>query len=473
MGVDKWQALDSNVSEQNPAYRLTVLFFIFYKEGNMGDSNINKIVKFLSVDIWRVTDGEVSRTRGTLYNMIKIATLSVKEFVQGGVITKASALTYSTLLAIIPALALLFAIARGFGFANLLETQIRDGLASHAQAAEILLTFVDSYISHTKSGVFIGVGLIMLFYTILLLTDNIENTFNSIWQVKKSRTLYRKMTDYFSMILLLPLLIMLSSGISIYLTTFVKHMEEFILLAPIVKFFVRLIPFVLTWAMFTALYIFMPNTKVKFKYAILPGIIAGSAFQAFQYLYIGSQIWVSNYNAIYGSFAAIPMFLLWTQISWCICLYGAQLCYVAQNLRNFSFSKEIEDISRRYHDFLCVLIMSLICKRFQTESKPYTAEELSGEHKIPIRLTKKILYELQDLNMIVETIAEEKEESLGYLPSVDINRMSVKMLLSRLDEAGSEAFKIDIERYSATWTALNNAKSEFFENTDKILLKDL
>ena len=438
----------------------------------MGDSNINKIVKFLSVDIWRVTDGEVSRTRGTLYNMIKIATLSVKEFVQGGVITKASALTYSTLLAIIPALALLFAIARGFGFANLLETQIRDGLASHAQAAEILLTFVDSYISHTKSGVFIGVGLIMLFYTILLLTDNIENTFNSIWQVKKSRTLYRKMTDYFSMILLLPLLIMLSSGISIYLTTFVKHMEEFILLAPIVKFFVRLIPFVLTWAMFTALYIFMPNTKVKFKYAILPGIIAGSAFQAFQYLYIGSQIWVSNYNAIYGSFAAIPMFLLWTQISWCICLYGAQLCYVAQNLRNFSFSKEIEDISRRYHDFLCVLIMSLICKRFQTESKPYTAEELSGEHKIPIRLTKKILYELQDLNMIVETIAEEKEESLGYLPSVDINRMSVKMLLSRLDEAGSEAFKIDIERYSATWTALNNAKSEFFENTDKILLKD-
>lgn len=439
----------------------------------MGDSNINKIVKFLSVDIWRVTDGEVSRTRGTLYNMIKIATLSVKEFVQGGVITKASALTYSTLLAIIPALALLFAIARGFGFANLLETQIRDGLASHAQAAEILLTFVDSYISHTKSGVFIGVGLIMLFYTILLLTDNIENTFNSIWQVKKSRTLYRKMTDYFSMILLLPLLIMLSSGISIYLTTFVKHMEEFILLAPIVKFFVRLIPFVLTWAMFTALYIFMPNTKVKFKYAILPGIIAGSAFQAFQYLYIGSQIWVSNYNAIYGSFAAIPMFLLWTQISWCICLYGAQLCYVAQNLRNFSFSKEIEDISRRYHDFLCVLIMSLICKRFQTESKPYTAEELSGEHKIPIRLTKKILYELQDLNMIVETITEEKEESLGYLPSVDINRMSVKMLLSRLDEAGSEAFKIDIERYSATWTALNNAKSEFFENTDKILLKDL
>lgn len=434
---------------------------------------INKIINFLTVDIWRVTDGEVSRSRSILYDMIKIATLSVQEFMQGRVITKASALTYSTLLAIIPALALLFAIARGFGFANLLETQIREGLASHAEVAEILLSFIDSYLNHAKSGVFIGVGLIMLFYTILLLTDNIERTFNSIWQVKKPRSLYRKVTDYFSMILLLPLLIMLSSGISIYLTTIVKHMEEYVLLAPVMKFLLKMIPFTLTWAMFTALYIFMPNTKVKFKYAILPGVIAGSAFQAFQYLYIGSQIWVSNYNAIYGSFAAIPMFLLWTQVSWSICLYGAQLCYVAQNLRNFSFSKETENISRRYHDYLCILIMSLICKRFQTDEKPYTAEALSDEYKIPIRLTKKILYELQDLNMVYETQVEDKDESVSYLPSVDINRMSVAMLLSRIDKAGSEAFKIDRERYNAPWNALNMAQKEYYENTDKILLKDL
>lgn len=439
----------------------------------MSQFNLSKFIRFLSVDIWRVTEDEVSRSRTYLYNMIKIATLSVREFMQGGVINKASALTYSTLLAIIPALALLFAIARGFGLDNLLEEQIREALVGHAQAAEVILSFIDSYLSHTKNGVFIGVGLLMLFYTILLLTDNIERTFNSIWQVKKPRTLYRKMTDYFSMILLLPILILLSSGISIYLSTFVKHMEEFVLLAPLVKFLVRLIPFVLTWGMFTALYIFMPNTRVKFKYAILPGIIAGSGFQAFQYLYIGSQIWVSNYNAIYGSFAAIPMFLLWTQISWSICLYGAQLCYVAQNLRNFSFSKETENISRRYHDFLCILIMSLICKRFQTEQEPYTAEDLSEEHKIPIRLTKKILYELQDLHMLSETPLDDKDETVGYLPSVDINRMNVAMLLSRLDEAGSEAFKINRERYNAPWEALAKAREEYYENTGKILLKDL
>lgn len=435
--------------------------------------DINQIRTFLTEDIWRVTEDEISKKRNILYNTIKIITLSIREFVQGRVINKASALTYSTLLAIIPILAILFAIARGFGLDNLLEEQLRTGLEGQALAAETILSFIDSYLSQAKNGVFIGVGIIMLFYTVLLLTHNMEQTFNSIWQVKKLRSLYRKMTDYFSMLLLLPLLILLSSGISIFMSTFMKTMEEFTLLAPVIKSLVRLTPYVLTWGMFTALYIFMPNTKVKLKYAILPGILAGSAFQAFQYLYIGSQIWVSRYNAIYGSFAAIPMFLLWTQISWSICLFGAQLCYVAQNLRNFSFSKETENISRRYHDFLCILIMSLICKRFQTEETPYTAESLSDEHKIPIRLTTTILYELQDLHLIYETPMENEDEEMGYLPAVDINRLNVGMLLNRLDEAGSEAFKIDRNRYFASWDTLINARMEYYESTSKVLLKDL
>jgi membrane protein len=439
----------------------------------MNRFNINQIRTFLMEDIWRITEDEISKKRNMLYSTIKIITLSIREFVQGRVINKASALTYSTLLAIIPILAILFAIARGFGLANLLEDQLRTGLEGQALAAETILSFIDSYLSHAKNGVFIGVGIIMLFYTVLLLTNNMEQTFNSIWQVKKHRSFYRKMTDYFSMLLLLPLLILLSSGISIFMSTFMKNMQEFTLLAPIIKFLVRLTPYVLTWSMFTALYIFMPNTKVKFKYAILPGILAGSAFQAFQYLYIGSQIWVSRYNAIYGSFAAIPMFLLWTQISWSICLFGTQLCYVAQNLRNFSFSKETENISRRYHDFLCILIMSLICKRFQTDEPPYTAESLSDEHKIPIRLTTTILYELQDLHLIYETPMENEDEEMGYLPAVDINRLNVGMLLNRLDEAGSEAFKIDRNRYYASWDTLKKARIEYYDSTSKILLKDL
>ena len=349
-------------------------------------------LQFLTDGIWRITEDEVTPVRKRLYSCVKIIYISIEQFLNDRIPVRASALTYSTLLSIIPILALLFAIARGFGFDALMEQQIKSGVMS--QQSELVFSWVNSYLQHAQSGIFIGVGLIMLLFTILMLIDNIERSFNAIWQVKRPRTVFRQITDYFSMLLLLPLLIVISSGLTIVMTTYVKDLETFLLLGPMLKFLVRLVPYALTWGMFIALYVFMPNTKVKLSHAWFPGILAGSAFQAFQYFYVNSQIWISNYNAIYGSFAAIPMFLLWTQVSWTICLFGAEMSYVSQNLSSFSFGKETAHISRRYHDFFCAIVLSAICKRFEHEQQPYTAEELSKEHKIPIRLTKNILYEL-------------------------------------------------------------------------------
>ena len=275
------------------------------------------------------------------------------------------------------------------------------------------------------------------------------------------------------MLLLLPLLIVISSGLTIFMTTYVKDLETFLLLGPMLKFLVRLIPYALTWGMFIGLYVFMPNTSVKLNHAWFPGILAGSAFQAFQYFYVNSQIWISNYNAIYGSFAAIPMFLLWTQISWTICLFGAQMSYISQNLPSFSFGKETARISRRYHDFFCTVILSAICKRFENEQTPYTAEELSKEHKIPIRLTKNILYELTDIRLLYETFSDDKEGSVRYLPGMDINQLTVGVLIEKLDEAGAENFKIDKTQYSASWQALIDAKETYLYQNNQVLIKDL
>lgn len=320
------------------------------------NQRLSDIWKFITYDIWRITESEVTRTKFSIYNIIKTIYLCVNRFNKDRIVNKASALTYSTLLAIVPILAIVFAIARGFGVSTLMESQFRDGFGGSTEATDIILQFVDSYLSQTKNGIFIGVGLVMLLWTVLNLVSNIEITFNRIWQVKKGRSMYRKITDYFSMFLLMPILIVVSGGLSIFVGTMLKSMADFVLLAPILKFLIRLIPFVLTWLMFTGLYIFMPNTKVKFKHALISGILAGSAYQAFQFLYISSQLWVSKYNAIYGSFAALPMFLLWLQISWTICLFGAELTYAGQNIRNFSFDRDTQNISRRYRDFISILI---------------------------------------------------------------------------------------------------------------------
>ena len=314
----------------------------------------------------------------------------------------------------------------------------------------------------------------MLLWTVLNLVSNIEITFNRIWQVKKGRSMYRKITDYFSMFLLMPILIVVSGGLSIFVGTMLKSMADFVLLAPILKFLIRLIPFVLTWLMFTGLYIFMPNTKVKFKHALISGILAGSAYQAFQFLYISSQLWVSKYNAIYGSFAALPMFLLWLQISWTICLFGAELTYAGQNIRNFSFDRDTQNISRRYRDFISILIMSLIAKRFENNETPYTAEEISEEHRIPIRLTNQILCQLQEIHLIHEVVTDQKSEDIAYQPSIDINQLNVALLLDRLDTYGSEDFKVDKdEEFSEQWKVLLDSREEYYKKASKVLLKDL
>ena len=437
----------------------------------MNKNRINQWLHFFQYDIWRITDDELNPIQRKLYACIKIPILSVRQFLNDRIQVRAAALTYSTLLSIIPILAILFAIARGFGFDLIIENNLRQSMTE--QQAELIISWINSYLLHAKSGVFIGVGLIMLLWTILILTDNIERSFNAIWQVKHPRSVFRKITDYFSMILLLPLLIVISSGLTIFMTTYIKSMDNFLLLAPILKFVVRMIPYILTWGMFIGLFIFIPNTKVRLRHSWLPGILAGSAFQAFQYIYINSQIWLSNYNAIYGSFAAIPMFLLWTQISWTICLFGAEMSYVSQNLTSFEFGKETANISRRYHDFFCTIILSAICKQFAQGKQPYTAEEISKEHKIPIRLTKKILYELQDMHLIYEAGNEDNRKDTGYVPGMDINRLTVGMLLSRLDSTGSEAFKIDRKQYSASWEALVKARDEYIYHNNQILLKDL
>lgn len=437
-------------------------------------NRIASLWKFLTYDIWRITEDEVTKTTFSLYNVIKTIYLCITRFTQDRIVTKASALTYSTLLAIVPILAILFAIARGFGFENIMESQIVSGFGGPTETTETIFRFVDSYLSQTKSGIFIGVGLIMLLWTVVNLINTMELTFNQIWQVPKARSMYRKVTDYFSILLIMPILLVVSGGLSIFMSTMVKNIEDFTLLAPIGKFLIRMIPYALTWLMFTGLYIFMPNTKVKFKHAFISGVLAGTAYQAFQFLYINGQLWVSSYNAIYGSFAALPMLLLWMQVSWTICLFGAELTYAGQNLRNFSFDKDTRNISRRYRDFVSILVMSVITKRFSKGQVPYSAELISEECQIPIRLVHQTLYQLQEVGLIHEVLSDKKSESVAYQPSIDINQLNVAFLLEALDTYGSEDFKIDKENtFNDEWKVLIDAREAYYMNARQVLLKEL
>ena len=389
-------------------------------------------------------------------------------------IDAASALTYSTLLAIVPIMAVVFAIARGFGYNKYIEEWFRDALASQPQAAEVIVGFVNSYLVHTKSGIFLGVGLIFMLWTVIMLINNIEQTFNYIWQVKKPRSLFRTITDYMAMFLIVPIIIVITSGISIFVATVSDSIEGYALLAPVMRFIIALMPYIFMSAVFIALYLFMPNTKVKLGCAIVPGILAGVAMQGLQLVYIYSQIWVSSYNAIYGSFAALPLFMLWVQISWTICLFGAELCYTSQNLEDFAFRAKTEDICHRYRLMLSVMLASLICKRFDEGGRPYTALELKLKTGIPVRIVNDLLYELTRVHIIIEVTSDEKGEESMYQPAESTERLSVGMLIDRIESQGKWSIELDMHMLATdNWKHVIRSRSEYLDSQREILLKDM
>ncbi len=275
-----------------------------------------------------------------LSQLLRKLVLTIRFFTEKRVMAEAAALTYSSLLAIVPILAVVFAIARGFGYSKYIELWFRNSLSSQPQVAEAIVGFVNSYLVNTQSGIFLGVGLIFMLYTTLMLVNNVEDTFNQIWQVNNARPIIRSLTNYLAMFFIFPIIIIISMGLSIFMATVADRIDDFKLVAPAVHLMLDYSPYILLSLLFIVLYIYMPNTKVRLSCAIVPGILAGIAMQLLQLFYIYSQIWVTSYNAIYGSFAALPLFMLWVQISWTICLFGAQLTYTNQNLNRFGINLE-------------------------------------------------------------------------------------------------------------------------------------
>ena len=435
---------------------------------------IDAIIQFFQTDIWRINQDDVSPLKFLFLEIAKKLVLAVRFFTTKRVMQKASALTYSTLLAIVPITAVVFAIARGFGYSKYIEVWFRDAFESQPQVAEVIIGFVNSYLVHTKSGVFLGIGLIFMLYTVLMLVSNVEDSFNEIWQVKKPRSIFRTFTDYIAMFFLFPIIIVLTSGISIFMATIADSMPDFLLLGPAMRFLIDLLPYVLMSGMFIALYIFMPNTHVKPINAVVPGILAGFAMQGLQIFYIHSQMFLSSYNAIYGSFAALPLFMLWLQISWTICLFGAELSYTNQNLDYYDYDANTGEISHRYQILLNALLLSRICKRFANGQKPLTALELSKQTTIPIRIVNDLLFEQMQAGLIIEITADEKGETSCFMPAEDIKNLTLGAMIDRMESFGQWKIDLDVSKlFSEQWGKAMELRSIYLRETRQILVQDL
>ena len=427
---------------------------------------------FVRYDIWRITGNELSKTRRISYNIIKTIYLSVRGITSHKLGIRAAALTFSISFAIVPLIALISAIAKGFGIETTIEVALQDTFAAQADLIPTIMEFVRKYLDSMSGGLFIGIGFGILVYSVYNLFAQIETALNNIWQVQKSRSVLKQFTLYFSGLLILPILLAISSGLSIYVNAILKESFLFQVFTPVMKFLVSTIPYFSSGLLFTLIYLIVPNTKVRFVNALIAGMITGFIFQLFQGLYVSGQINLTRYNAIYGGFAAIPLLLLWLNISCLIFLIGAEISYVSQNLRHFDYEVDTDTISNRYKRSLTLFVAYVIVKRFQANEPPLTEEQIVSQYKLPIRLLNEILTELTESHIIATT--ETKKGVKAYLPAVDINQLTLKTMEMKLDMKGSELFlEYKNEEMDAFWQKMisNQEKTDVIH--EEILLKDL
>lgn len=435
-----------------------------------------KFTRFVQRDLWRIDKSEASGLKRILITPFRVVYMTVMSFINDDIVSKASSLTYNTALAIVPMLAIIVGIGKGFGLQNALKQMMIDIMPNQTEEFGKIFTYVDNYLDYVQGGVFIGVGFIVLLYTVLMLISSIEDTFNSIWQAPYPRSWGKRIFNYLGLFLLLPLVLTASSAINFVSQTLRStDINDYVFVGPLMTFILDLIPVVLIIFTFVMLYVSLPNVKVKFLPALIAGIISGLSFHIFQTIYIHGMLWISTYNAIYGSFAAFPLLLLWLNLSWIIILFGAQLSYCIQNSDSYYYHESSNSASRRYRDFVLLLVLSEITKCFMDPKKPYiTSQEISKKCNIPINLCNKVVSKLLHMKLIIEIKKEGSQSDALLQPAIDTSLMSVGYVLNRLDIYGSEDLPIDNKgEFSDLWEATIHSRKGFFSPSMDKLIRDL
>jgi membrane protein len=440
---------------------------------------ISTAIDFIAVDIWRLRLEDLPFGRSFAVKQLRVILLTLRGFDEDRCFARASSLTFNTLLSIVPVVAILFAVAKGFGFETMLKKELIEKLPGEAQQ-EVLLKvyeYAESLLEVTKSGVIAGIGVVILFWSVINVLSQIEGSLNDIWEIKESRSWGRKFSDYLAIMLLSPLFILLSSSVTVYIQTQITELtNQFELLgfiSPLIFFSFKLIPYVLIWILFTIIYVLMPNTKVTIKAGLLAGIVAGTIFQIVQWGYISFQVGTARYNAIYGSFAALPLFLMWVQISWWVVLFGAELSFANQNVDTYEYEPDSNKVSSAFKMVLTLHIAHLLIKNFAKGAKPLIDTDISHQLRTPIRLVHAILYDLVRSRVISQTRTSDSQ-NFGYQPARDINTLTIKFIVDAIELNGANNIPVArTEEFEALSAALEKFREDMEASPANRLLKDI
>jgi membrane protein len=435
--------------------------------------SISGIIDFFQTGIWQMKIDELPRIKALFIGLARTLTLALRGFISDRCSLRASALTLYTLLSIVPVAAMAFGIAKGFGFEKRLQDLILKELSGQQEVAMRVIDFAHSMLENTRGEIIAGIGVGLLLWTVIKVLGNIENAFNHIWKVASSRTFLRKISDYLSIILICPILVIISSSATVFVTTQITAIAAKLalpgMLSHLIFFILRLVPYCLIWILLTFVYMLMPNTRIPFKSGLIAGVTAGTAYQLLQLGYIYFQVGVTRFNAIYGSFAALPLFLIWLQMSWLIVLGGAEIACAHQTMDQYEFEPNSPDISNRLKKLLALQISHLIIMRFALGKPPLTAHQISKTLQLPIRQVEQLLADLTKSRILSTT-----GHPAAFQPAMDIQKLSINTIINALETLGNNDLSLFNEKDLASFSqALHHFNALVEPSPDNRLLKDI
>jgi membrane protein len=435
------------------------------------------LINFIKEDIWLLHEQNLPLFKAKITKLVKVIILSVQGFSRDLCPLRASALTLYSILSIVPVIAMLFGISKGFGFEKMLEQQLLEHAPEQDALVLQLISYAQNLLESTKGGVVAGIGVVVLFWTIINVIGNIEESFNFIWKIGKGRSISRKFSDYLSLMLLAPVLLIASSSITVFLQTKITWLITVIELPEFGTWFVvqvlALSPLVLIIALFAFTFIFMPNHKINYRAGMIAGVIAGIMYYLSQWVYLTLQIGVSSYNAIYGSFAALPLFVVWLQTGWMIVLFGCEVAFFLQNYEVYRNNDRFADLSFSLKKMIALQITHLVVKNFVKLNHPLTASEIATRLVIPIAIIQSVLSSLIIGHIIVEYKDRDEAESEEiYQPAVDINILTIAYVINALEYCGQNHLP-DINQERLFVRAVNDFKNLMESSEQNCLLKDI
>ncbi len=437
----------------------------------------HKIVQFIQIDIWRFRLKSLPNKKSFIIKQVRIILLAIRGLYEDQCLLRASALTFYSLLSIGPMAALALGIAKGFGFEKTLEIQLLSKFPTQEELLKRIIDYAYILLENTKGSMIAGIGIIILLWSVLKVLNHIEGSFNNIWEIKSRRALRRKFSNYLSFLFFVPILLLMSGSVPVFITTQIGSITEKITLiskfSPFIFFILNLLPYCLIWVLFTFIYILMPNTKVRFASGLVGGIAAGTIYIIAQSGYIYFQVTLAKHNAIYGSLAALPLFLIWIQASWLIVLIGAEISFAHQNVDTYEFEPDYLRISPYFKKLLSLQIIHLITVSFSKGKKPYTADQISQILEVPIRLVRQILHELVESHLLSDTIPENTNE-VAYQPALDINKLSIKFVTDAMEQRGVNHIPVAQTEELASLTQMLKEIGEAVEKSPaNKLIKDI